>query len=206
MSKSIGNSILISELLKKTNPNIIRLFCLSAHYSKPLDYSEENIDKIKTKWAQIDNAYHELRYRIDNKVHYHPIIQFNYAAFKSNCSEFYKEFENFIEDDLNFSNALTSFFKFINKINNIFSIEVADNEISLFVFELLEKFMFVLGLRITPVPYDEKDKIQKLIEKRNTFRSLKNYGKADGVRKELYSKFNVELTDHKGFTVWRKIN
>jgi cysteinyl-tRNA synthetase len=206
MSKSIGNTILISELLKKTNPNIIRLFCLSAQYSKPLDYSEENIDKIKTKWGQIDNAYHELRYRIDNKLEYTPVPQFNYAVFKSDCSEFHKEFENFIDDDLNFSNALTSFFKFINKINNIFSIEVADKEISVFLFELLERFMFVLGLRITSVPYDEKDKIQELIEKRNTFRNLKKYEEADGIRKELYAKFNVELTDHKGFTVWRKIN
>ncbi|MBA3976781.1 MAG: cysteine--tRNA ligase [Nitrosopumilus sp.] len=206
MSKSIGNTVLISELLKKTNPHIIRLFCLSAHYSKPLDYSEENIDKIKTKWGQIDNAYHELRYRIDNNLQYTPSPQFNCAAFKSDCSEFYKEFENFIDDDLNFSNALTSFFKFINKINNIFSIDVADKKISVFVFELLEKFMFVLGLRISSAPYDEKDKIQELIEKRNTFRNLKNYEEADGIRKELYAKFNVELTDHKGFTVWKKIN
>ncbi len=193
MSKSIGNTILISDLLKKTSPNIIRLFCLSAQYSKPLDYSEESIDIIKIKWGQINNAYYELRYRIDNNLQFVQFPQFNYAAFKSECNTLYIEFENFVEDDLNFSNALTSFFKFINKVNSIFSIEVADKDLSIFIYELLEKFMFVLGLKNASVSEEEKDKIQKLIEIRNDLRSRKNYAESDNIRKDLYAKFNVEL-------------
>ena len=68
MSKSTGNTIKISEILKKTNPNIIRLFCLSSHYSKPLDYSDETIIEIRNKWMLIENAYYELKYRIDNNI------------------------------------------------------------------------------------------------------------------------------------------
>ena len=206
MSKSIGNTIKISELLEKINPNIIRLFCLSAHYSKPLDYSEGVIKEIKTRWGQIENAYYELKYRIDNDLQFAHNPKFDYAIFKSECIGYYEEFEGFIEDNLNLSNALTSFFKFISKINSIFSIEVADKEKSYFIYKLLEKFFFALGLKIAPVLDKDKDKIQELIKKRDTFRNHKNYEVADEIREELLTKFNVELIDHKGFTVWKKVN
>lgn len=206
MSKSIGNTIKISDLLERINPNIIRLFCLSAHYSKPLDYSEGVIEEIKTRWGQIENAYYELKYRIDNGLQYAHNPRFDYAVFRSECIGYYEEFEGFIEENLNFSNALTSFFKFISKINSIFSIEVADKEKSCLIYELLEKFMFVLGLKIASDLDKDKDKIQELIKKRDTFRNHKNYEAADEIRKELLTKFNVELIDHRGFTVWKKVN
>lgn len=206
MSKSIGNTIKISELLERIDPNIIRLFCLSAHYSKPLDYSEGIIEEFKTRWGQIENSYYELKYRIDNNLVYTQYAQFDYDAFKRECIGYYEEFEDFIEENLNFSNALTSFFKFISKTNSLFSIDVADKEKSYFIYELLEKFMFALGLRIAPVLDKDKDKIQELIKKRDIFRNHKNYEVADKIRKELLTKFNVELVDHKGFTVWKKAN
>jgi len=205
MSKSIGNTIKISELLKKINPNVIRLFCLSSHYSKPLDYSDETITEIQNKWGQIENAYYELMYRIENNIKLDQNFNFNYTEFKNECNNYFKEFENFLEDDLNFSNAITSFFKFINKINNFFSTDHADKEISSFAFELLKKFMFVLGLKINPISEKEKVKIKELLEKRNIFRNYKNYKEADEIRNELLDKFEVELIDHKGFTVWKKI-
>jgi cysteinyl-tRNA synthetase len=205
MSKSTGNTIKISDLLKKINPNVIRLFCLSSHYSKPLDYSDENISEILNKWEQIENAYYELEYRIENNIKSEHNSNFNYIYFKDEISIYFKDFENFLEEDLNFSNALTSFSKFINKLNNFFSTDHADKEISFFAFEILKKFMFILGLKINPIPEKEKDKIQELLEKRNIFRNYKNYKEADEIRKELLNKFEVELVDHKNFTIWKKI-
>ncbi|MGI0010027.1 MAG: cysteine--tRNA ligase, partial [Nitrosopumilaceae archaeon] len=41
MSKSLGNIKSVDQVLKNWGPNVIRLFCISTHYSKPIDYSEE---------------------------------------------------------------------------------------------------------------------------------------------------------------------
>jgi cysteinyl-tRNA synthetase len=65
--------------------------------------------------------------------------------------------------------------------------------------------MFILGLQINPISGEEKEEIQKLIEKRNSFRKIKNYEESDKIRKKLLSRFNIELMDHNGFTVWKKI-
>jgi cysteinyl-tRNA synthetase len=208
MSKSLGNTIKISALIKKLNPNIVRLFCLSSHYSKPLDYSDETMIEIRNKWSQIEHVYYELTYHIDNNIKLDQTFTnsiFNPTVFKNECRLIFKEFEYFIEDDLNFSNALTSFFKFINIMNNIFSTETHDKEIFSFSFKLLEKFMFILGLKINPISEKEKGEIQLLVEKRNQFRNNKNYQESDKIRKELSSNFGIELIDHKGFTVWKKI-
>ena len=100
---------------------------------------------------------------------------------------------------------MKSFLKFINKINNIFSTDEENKEIFLFLYEQLKKFMFILGLKINPISAEEKEEIQKLIEERNSFRKLKNYKESDKIRKKLLNRFDIELMDHNGFTVWKKI-
>ncbi len=208
MSKSLGNTIKISDLLNKMNPNIIRLFCLSSHYSKPLDYSDEIIREMHSKWYQIENAYYELIYRIENQENLRELNKdekFDLSKFINECNLIYNEFENSLNNDLNFANTLSSFSKFINKLNNIFSTIIGNQKMYTFLFDLMKKFMFILGLKIQPVSQEEKIDIQKLIFARTNFRKNKNYKESDNIRDELLNKFKVELMDHKGFTVWKKI-
>ena len=61
MSKSIGNVKTVSHVLEHWGPNIIRLFCLSGHYSKPIDYTEELLKENLIKWRQLETCYYELR-------------------------------------------------------------------------------------------------------------------------------------------------
>ena len=61
MSKSIGNVKSVSYVLENWGSNIIRLFCLSGHYSKPIDYSEKIMMENVTKLRQIEASYYELR-------------------------------------------------------------------------------------------------------------------------------------------------
>ena len=60
MSKSLGNTKSIKYVLENWGPNIIRLFCLSGHYSKVIDYSEEMLKENITKWRQVESCYYEL--------------------------------------------------------------------------------------------------------------------------------------------------
>ena len=43
MSKSLGNFVMIRELLERYHPETLRLFLLSKHYRSPLDFTDENM-------------------------------------------------------------------------------------------------------------------------------------------------------------------
>ena len=204
MSKSIGNTIKISELLKEVGPNVIRLFCLSSHYTKPLDYTKDIIDESKRKWSQISNAYYELEYRTRNSFIYENSDSIQQPLLEE-LTNYLTLFEEHLNNDLNFANALTVFLKFITRINNFLSIDTPVNiEFLTKTFGLLKKFMFVIGLKVSQVSKQEFEEIEEQIYKRNMFRSEKNYLESDKIRLKLADRFNIELIDHKGFTLWKK--
>ena len=105
MSKSIGNTIKISELLKEVGPNVIRLFCLSSHYTKPLDYTQDIIDETKRKWSQISNAYYELEFRTRNSFIYENSNSVQQPLLEE-LTNYLNLFEEYLNNDLNFANAI----------------------------------------------------------------------------------------------------
>ena len=204
MSKSIGNTIKIAELMKTVDPNVIRLFCISSHYSKPIDYSENIILEMKIKWRQITNAYFELEYRIRNSISSHEISSGSNEVIDEN-ENLYDEFKKHLEDDLNFSSALNAFFKFVNLINNTLSLhDMVDKSVLTNSFQILKSFMVVMGLKTQEVPNEDRLTIEGMIETRNKFRMDKNYKESDALRNELEIKYGVDLIDHKNFTLWKK--
>ena len=191
-------------MIKTTGPNVIRLFCLSSHYSKPLDYTENIILELKNKWRQIANAYHELEFRIRNKI---TTDKNNLTPNQADMelSQYFEDFEKELENDLNFSIAMTSFFKFINKLNQILSM---NNNLSMTFldnsFNILEKFLNIIGLEMSRIDEKERSEIEKEIIKRNQFRKDKKYEESDRVRFQLENKYNIDLIDHKNYTFWKK--
>jgi cysteinyl-tRNA synthetase len=114
-------------------------------------------------------------------------------------------FEENLNNDLNFANALTVFLKFTTRINSFFSDDTpADIEFLTDAFSMLKKFMFVLGLVIPQISQKEIEEIEAKVYQRNVFRSEKNYLESDKIRLELARRFNIELIDHKEFTLWKK--
>jgi cysteinyl-tRNA synthetase len=204
MSKSIGNTVKISELLKEVGPNVIRLFCISSHYTKPLDYTQDIINETKSRWDQISNAYCELEFRTRNSFIYETSNSVQQPLLNE-LTKYLSLFEEYLSNDLNFANAMTVFLKFVSKLNNFFAV---DNPVDIRflnkTFDMLKKFMFVTGLRIDQVSSEEIKDIDDQIYKRNLLRSKKNYLDSDKIRLELLTRFNIDLIDHKGFTLWKR--
>ncbi len=55
MSKSLGNLIMVSDLLKTYSPNVIRYFLLSHHYRIPWEYTEQDLQQAEEKINVIEN-------------------------------------------------------------------------------------------------------------------------------------------------------
>jgi cysteinyl-tRNA synthetase len=56
MSKSLGNTIRIRDLLNKYNPNIMRLYIFSNHYRSPFEFSLSSLDNFRDVDDVIANA------------------------------------------------------------------------------------------------------------------------------------------------------
>jgi L-cysteine:1D-myo-inositol 2-amino-2-deoxy-alpha-D-glucopyranoside ligase len=100
MSKSLGNLILISELSKKYSSNIIRWFILSHHYREPWEFDNSEIEEVQGKFLEIEKALGKKQTENKNNV---------------TCV---KQFELFMEDDLDTPKALNLIYEVSQKINS----------------------------------------------------------------------------------------
>ena len=193
MSKSLGNTKSIKYVLENWGPNIIRLFCLSGHYSKVIDYSEEMLKENLTKWRQVETCYYEL-------IHANSDQQENISEKIRNISI---EFDKSLEDDLNTHLALSSFFELVKETNRLAAEEKLGIENSSIIKKEFERITKILGLNIPEMSQEEKQKIDNLILNRKKCREQKQFEEADKIRDQL-NEMNVELIDHKQKTIWMK--
>ena len=193
MSKSLGNTKSIKYVLENWGPNIIRLFCLSGHYSKVIDYSEEMLKENLTKWRQVETCYYEL-------IHANNVEQENISEKIRNIST---EFDKSLEDDLNTHLALSSFFELVKETNRLAASEKLGKENSIIIMKEFERISKILGLNIPKMDQEEKEEIDSLISNREKLRGEKQFEDADKIRDQL-NEMNIELMDHKGKTIWMK--
>lgn len=198
MSKSLGNTKSVDFVLKRWGPNIIRLFCLSGHYSKPIDYSEDILKETIIKWRQVENCYYEL-ILADN----HSSDPEDFMKIKEIIRDTKTEFYDALNSDFNTPSALSAFFKLIKSVNQLASSENLTSTISNLVLPLLHEILSILGLRMIEVTEAEKKFISSLINHRNLLRNQKKFQEADTIRKQI-SDMDIVLIDHKNKTLWMK--
>lgn len=197
MSKSLGNTKSIDHVLKTWGPNIIRLFCLSGHYTKPIDYSEDILNETITKWRQVENCYYEMILSDDIQ----PTEGLDQA--QETTRESMTEFESALDSDFNTPLALGAFFKLVKNINQLASSEILTKKLANIFLPVFEQMTSILGLAVIQVTDQEKNQISDLINKRNTLRGQKKFQEADAIRKQI-SDMNITLIDHKNKTLWMK--
>ena len=194
MSKSIGNVKTVSHVLATWGPNIIRLFCLSGHYSKPIDYTEELLTENLIKWRQLETCYYELRLA-DNTNESKNIEDVILGS--------RQRFDTALENDFNTSLALTEFFNMVKIINGLAAEEKITKNIANVALPIIEYMLDVLGLNVIKATDDEIKSIFELIQKREEYRKNKQFEDADAVRDKI-SNLGIYLIDHKQKTLWMK--
>jgi len=191
MSKSLGNVLLVRDLIKTIPGEVIRLALLSAHYRQPLDWSAETIESAR---RMLDRLYGAVRgIEVSDEARGAAVVPDALVAA--------------LEDDLNTPKALAEFFalaRALNKTND-------ESEI-----ETLAAQMYAAGnimglLRNDPekwfaghvegdLPADE---IEALIEKRNAAKVARDFKLADAIRDQLHDA-GVSIQDGREGTTWRR--
>jgi len=181
MSKSLGNSLDVKDALEKYSGNSIRLWILQSHYRQPSSLDENSLE-IAQKSMQ----------RIERTLFLKGEDGFDVKDYK-------EKFLNAMIDDLGTPKAIATIFDLVHDINKANDSSKKINEGIILLVELLN----ILGFNFQNKTQDDSE-IILLINKRNQFRSEKEYEKADEIRNELLSK-GVEILDSKEGTTFRRI-
>ena len=194
MSKSIGNVKSINHVLESWGPNVARLFCVSGHYSKPIDYTEDLLKENLIKLRQIETCYYELRLAEETQ---------KTEEVSSLLEDSRVKFDAALNDDFNTPLALSVFFNMIKNINSLAAEEKITKNMSEKMLPVLEYMLDVLGLKIQTVSDEEIESVFALIKKRENLREQKQFEEADKIRDEIASR-GISLIDHKNRTIWMK--
>jgi cysteinyl-tRNA synthetase len=199
MSKSLGNIVTVENTLAKWGGNIIRLFCYSVHYSKPLDYREEVLTEIRRNWNTIENCGWELRLAdgTNNPDMLETIIDLSRKTLE--------KFKNALENDLNSSLALKIFLQFVTHVNKLALSNGLSKELATIVGKAYYKIMDLLGLKLVDISDDEAKEVGALIARRDRLRAEERYKESDEIRTTLLKKYSVEMADRAGGSFWKKV-
>ena len=210
MSKSLGNFFLLREILEKFSGNVVRLFILSTHYRKPINFSFENMEDTKKALQNIVKSMNKFE-NIVEKYKNEKIENVKNSEFSQKIDEFDKKFEDAMDEDMNTPQALATIFDQIRETNKFISTN--ESEFSTIYYEikksydsLKEKIENVFGIAIeaeNAVKEEDgenmeltKKLIELLIKLRSEARSEKNFKLSDEIRDELKA-LGVEIKDNK---------
>ncbi|RLD12740.1 MAG: cysteine--tRNA ligase [Caldiserica bacterium] len=213
MSKSLGNFFTIEELLKKYQPEVLRLFLLSGDYHSPIDFSFEKLNEIKKSYERIKEFYNFLKMMKEK-------FPEDDEKIRKISDDAMKEFTSFMDDDFNTQGALGVLFKFINKIKgeggegsfsyalkvfedmlNILGIKISFKEIKNLKEELIKILSDFNLVEKGDEEKEEEELIKKIIDERKKMRENKEYEKADKIRDRL-KELGYEVRDGKRETIY----
>jgi cysteinyl-tRNA synthetase len=190
MSKSLGNIVLVHDLLKSAPGEAIRLALLGAHYRQPLDWTDEVLLEARRK---LDRLYGALR----DTAGWQEI----WAATAPD-----PVFLAALADDLNTPRALAALFELAREINRC-----EDPALRVSLAARLRASAQLLGL-LAADPEDwfttataeslSPEAIEALLEERRAARARRDFAAADGIRDELAAA-GVQIEDGPDGTRWR---
>jgi cysteinyl-tRNA synthetase len=191
MSKSLGNVLLVHELIKTTPGEVIRLALLGAHYKQPLDWSAETIESARRMLDRLYGAVQGIEVSDEAR----------------GAAEVPQKLIAALEDDLNSPKAMAAFFSLAKDLNKA----TDDDERASLAAQMYASGDLMGLLGSDPDEWFAghvegdlpSDDIAALIEKRNAAKAARDFETADAIRDQL-SEAGVTIQDGRDGTTWRR--
>jgi cysteinyl-tRNA synthetase len=198
MSKSLGNFVLVHDIIKKYDPQLLRFFILSVHYRHPINYSEEILENTRKGLERLQTSYTNLKHRLESSNN----LTNHDDKWLKGIEELHETFVREMDDDFNTANAIAVLFD-LSKQANLYLLEKNTSEavIQAFIKEF-ESLTNVLGLDFAKEELLDEE-IEALIQQRIEARKNRNFALADQIRDELKAK-NIILEDTAQGTRWKR--
>lgn len=172
MSKSLGNFILVKDLLQKYNYQTIRWFFYGTNYANPLNFSYEIIENCKNEIEKIKKLIYSVKTLL--------IINNSYLEDKTIIDQ---SFLNELDNNLNIVNAITILQKLMKELN----IEIRNKNYNNGnkIYNIIVNSLNILGIEFINIHSLEN---MELIEEYKNQLNNKNYVESDKLRDVLIKK------------------
>ena len=196
MSKSLGNSFFLKDILKSYSGEVVRFYLLTAQYRANFNFNEEDLISSKKRLDKL--------YRVKKRV---------YGLGKSEVNtEFKNELLEALNDDLNSAKAIAIIDEYINKANESLDKEPKNKAFKKELVATLEFINEVIGVGSSDaykyfqfgISTEDILNIEFLIEKRTEAKKNKNFELSDKIRDDI-SKLGVSIMDTPNGVVWEKL-
>jgi cysteinyl-tRNA synthetase len=199
MSKSLGNFVLVHDIIKEQDPQVLRFFMLSVHYRHPINYNLELLQNAETALDRIKTAYENLKHRKESST---DLTEHN-QDWLDKVAGLKEQFITEMDDDFNTANGISVLFELSKQANYYLmekntAVEVIDSFLHQF-----EDFFGVLGLSLQAEAELLDEEVEELIEKRIQARKDRNFQLADEIRDTL-KEMKIILEDTPQGTRWKR--
>jgi cysteinyl-tRNA synthetase len=210
MSKSLGNFLMIKDVIKEYHPEVVRLFLLSNHYRSPIDFTDLAMDEAR---AGLDKIYTLLE-RLEQRIGLKPTEDLE----PGNC---WKHFCEAMDDDFNTARGIGILFDTVRNANRELdeykeSLPLeSEKELQADHADILRIGRILGILTESPKTYFDKKRtdalkqqsldpagIDKMVQERTEARKSKEWEKADNIRNKLLE-MNIIIEDRTDGTIWK---
>ena len=196
MSKSLGNSFFLKDILKSYSGEVIRFYLLTSHYRSDFNFNEEDLISSKKRLDKF--------YRIKKRI-------YGTAESKVN-QDFEKSMFEALNDDLNSSKAIALIDELISVANDHLDKNSKDKNYKKELASNIEFINNILGIGFNDaytyfqygINQENIDQINELIEKRTQAKKDKNFELSDQIRNEL-KEMDISIMDTPAGVVWEKL-
>ncbi|MFC1806751.1 cysteine--tRNA ligase [Candidatus Omnitrophota bacterium] len=205
MSKSLGNFITIKDALEKYNSDELKIFFLQAHYSSPIDFSDDKMVECKNALERFHIFFDKMQRRRSENSSLKEIFSEKWCvpSFGEKIKEIKSKFFESMDDDFNTPQALGCLFEILKEANKDSHREYQDSANAESIIRELGSIFGLFSAAGKKLDDDMESYVKAKIDERNKARAEKKFKLADSIRDELL-KQDIILEDGAEGTTWRQ--
>lgn len=198
MSKSLGNFVLVHDIIKEIDPQIVRFFMLSVHYRHPINFSQELLESTKNAFERLTTSYGNLKHRKNSSTN----LTDNNEEWLTKIKNYQQQFKQEMDDDFNTANAISVLFDLSKQANYYLQEQNTSTEVIQAFLDQFDQLGKVLGVTFESTDLLDEE-IEEMIQQRIQARKDRNFALADEIRDKLKD-LNIILEDTPQGTRWKR--